>query len=433
MRDPHHWSVPALLGDAPVICTRLGIAPNNVSFRLGVLRTHMLAGVFVHAIARRCQATPTVYVRFDDTDSLRTGGNETAGLLAEVREVAQVPISPVPLHIGDGAQELFQSRRASRYQQALSLLRDLGVTQFHDGVECVSLLSIDQKLEAAGQDPNEIVSTSLVNINRVQVEHPRDLVPLTRGNGLPLWHLASVVDDVDLGVNIVVRGTDKVNAVAIQERLRWVLTGGRQRVSYIFLPRLMEADRSQSRISHLLSTGLRPSSIRWYLMEPFLRLNPAQIPWSFAEIVPLLRTLNVGLRDSEFDLTRLRAMDRKVSAQMSPEDSRRELNAVVGDENPRVVDVLATLWRRPLADQIHLYEALTATDVQFAPAPQDARASIGWLTDYLNGAPQGIAPSGVRWVLTGQTVGPPVDNLVSVMSAVMARRRLVSAERILAS
>jgi glutamyl/glutaminyl-tRNA synthetase len=49
----------------------------------------------------------------------------------------------------------------------------------------------------------------IVNTAGGQHQHPAPLVPLTRADGSALWHLATVIDDMDLDINLIVRGTDK--------------------------------------------------------------------------------------------------------------------------------------------------------------------------------------------------------------------------------
>jgi hypothetical protein len=129
-----------------------------------------------------------------------------------------------------------QTLRRSRYDQALQQLRghDLLVQQ-DDGGWSLSLDLIDAHLRGYGTEPADLVTGSLINLKYVPINYPNREVPLTRHDGSPLWHLATVVDDLDLGVNLIVRGTDKINAVAVQERLRCALSGGAARTAYVFI------------------------------------------------------------------------------------------------------------------------------------------------------------------------------------------------------
>lgn len=46
---------------------------------------------------------------------------------------------------------------------------------------------------------------------------------ISRTGNMPLYNLASIVDDIDMGVNLVVRGVDHIKNTAIQQVLMWLL------------------------------------------------------------------------------------------------------------------------------------------------------------------------------------------------------------------
>lgn len=413
------------------IRTRLGIAPNHVSFRAGVFRTHLLTALFAHAAARQLSTTASVFIRLDDTDRARTGFVETSGLVKEITDVGDIPIASIPGSIPSRDGALRQSERSDRYRKAIAQLDADGLTLSREGAIYLSLSKIDHLLAKHGINPSSLVQDSLINISAVPVEHGEEQVPLTRADGSALWHLASVTDDIDLKISLIVRGTDKINSVAVQERLRWILTRGEQSVGYMFVPRLMELDRALSRISHLLAEGVRPSTLRWFLAESFIDLLGHRPPESFAELVPVMRQRLPALRDSTFDHARLISMDRKLSATLSPTTAAIELGRVVGQDSPSALAFVANEFRRPLLEQRRLYSGLTEREITFDQAPSDMSSGLTWLEAYLANSMTTPPPPVVRWILTGRSIGPGVDAILGQMSYELINRRLEAVKEIL--
>ncbi|MBQ0892777.1 hypothetical protein KBX37_06620 [Micromonospora sp. U56] len=175
-----------------------------------------------------------------------------------------------------------------------------------------------------------------------------------------------MVDDLDLGINVIVRGTDKIDAVGIQHRLR-LLLGGQAPVCYLFLPKLREPMGSPVRIADLTSTCIRPSSIRWYVAEPYL--IEGRPPHTFWHVLDRLRPVLPAPRDSYFDPARLAALDRKMSAVLDRRTAARDLTHHVGAARPDLIERVCAEWRRPLAEQVATYQRLTR---QRVPQPRAA-------------------------------------------------------------
>jgi glutamyl/glutaminyl-tRNA synthetase len=372
-----------------------------------------------------------VYARFDDTNAERSGGIGTEGLLNEIQQVAQIPLSELPPSLETQGLAIQQSHRRGRYLEVLRRLESLGLAREHENAVSIFIPELDRQIFLAGANPARLVTDSLVNVAHVPVDHPRDYVPLLRSDGTPLWHLATVVDDIDLGINLVVRGTDKMNAVAIQERLRWILTKGQQSVAYIFVPRLIEFDREASRVVNLLASGIRSSSLRWYLSEPFCSSSQKRLPETFSELVQVVRRTELMLRDAKFDAQRLAALDRKMSGQLSTTSLKQDLIDHVGQENLSIIDFIAQGWRRPLADQLRLYKDMTSREVSLEQAPPDAALAIEWMTSYLSGICLSPIPYSVRWLITGRTEGPAPDALLSAFPPELLNQRLEAGRKAL--
>lgn len=407
------------------VCTRLGVAPNHPSFRVGVLRTHLLSAMFAHALGGHLRVPVSVYLRWDDTNRRRTGAVPTDGLLAELRDVALIPLRVPPPAISGGEPALRQSRRRSRYQEALSRLVSLGVVFESAGTWSLDVRAADALIAEAGDDPDSLARSAAVNVTGVPSRPATASVRLTRGDGSVLWHLSSVVDDIDLEVNLVVRGTDKLSSVATQERVRWLLTGGERRPGYLFVPRIVESDRQVSRVAYQLAQGVRPAALRWFMAEICLTDDTAcRPPQDFADLVRLVRPILPRPHDSAFDVRRLHALDRKLSPVLDPRLATAEILTGFTSPDRRAGSWVARNHRRSLMEQRRLYAALVGDPIGYDPPPRDAGDALSWLSAWLRRSACGQAPNAVAWVLTGLRHGPPAEALLGRMSEALIRARL---------
>ncbi|MUL43656.1 hypothetical protein FZ103_21235 [Streptomonospora sp. PA3] len=401
--------------------TRLGVSPNHSSFRVGVLRTHLLTALFAHAFAEHTGATAQVRVRWDDTDAARTGRKHESPLLDELRHVAQIPIT------GAGSR---QSEGTPRYRRALARLQESGVVRGEGGAVTLDVAATDRVLRSRGQDPQTATAQAALN-TRVGLAPAEAQVRLVRSDGRALWHLASVVDDLHQRTTLIVRGSDKINATAIQVRL-FQLLGADVPPAFLFVPRLEENDRRRSRIAALLEAGIRPAALRWYLVEPFLAPARGPGPHSFADLLARLRH-RVPLRpDARFDLPRLAAMDRKLSAALHTSVAREELVRAGASADPHVLDWVATHYRRPLPHQLRLC-SLLGGEPAFGAPPEEAAEAIVWLEQALGGGAETRAPAppGLAWVLTGRDEVPGLGPEVARLPSKLVAARLAAARQAL--
>lgn len=316
---PKPWTEhPAIQRLAGPIRTRLGVSPHHSSVQVGALRTHLLTAVLAHAAAHARGTRAEILLRWDDTDRTRASRDHELALIHELTDAADIP-----LHVSGGtAAQLRQSERQPVYQRALEHLNQLGLTRAaREGGTVLDLGAIDELLAGRGIDPDDRARRSLVNIRRAPAPQHSTL-RLTRSDGTALWHLATVVDDIDTNINLIVRGTDKIDATSIQERLRAVLTPHHQ-VAYLFLPRLITAPGSPKiRVRDTLANSVSPEALRWFLTENYLvSEEPAT---TFDQIVERLRPVLPRPRDGRIDVQRLAAHGRKVSA------SHRRTDAPLG-------------------------------------------------------------------------------------------------------
>ncbi len=426
MTDLRAWFThPAIATVSPEsVRTRLGVSPNHASFRVGVLRTHLLTALLAHRAAQRLGVRARVAVRWDDSDSLRSRDKYRSRLLRELTRVAQIPVE-------DEQQVFRQSQRGDRYQQALRRLDVQGLLVTRRGLPCLDVAATDRFMNAQGVCPRALTASVAVNTTTV-LDPAQETVPLMRSDGRALWHMATVVDDIEQRTTLIVRGTDKRDATPVQVRLYWALAGGMRPPAHLFLPKLLEPGPVVPRIADLLGRGIRPSTLRYFFAEPYLdQPQPAARPVGFSELVDQIRTVLPRHGDGLLDERRLRSLDRKVSVTLAPEVAGQELRERCPGSPPHVITWIAQRYPRPLSQQVRLCRALTDVEIEHAPPPAQAEEALRWMDAWTYGRAKGPPPHPVRWVLTGQRDGPRASELLEVFPPELAAVRLASARQAL--
>lgn len=418
------WDHPAVAAQGPLLRGRIGVAPNHPSFRLGVLRTHLLSSTLLATAAKRTGRAFATSVRWDDTDADRTSAIDVSELRRQLVVTAGIRFctSADPY---DPGTELRQSTRHSEYAAGLERLRELGVVSMSGLSASLDVAAADSALARAGVDPEALARSVVVNPSAPAAIGERATVRLTREDGRALWHLATVVDDIALGVNVIVRAADKLSAVAVHERIRQLLAPGSTPVAYLFVPRLIEVGSIQPRVASVLAGGVRARSLRAYLAEPFCEPTPRPLQ-NFDAIVAATRSRLPALVDGRVDLARLAAIDRKVSsAADSPASELAEFAARQVD--PDIVWVTRA-WARPLPAQLDFLDAVTGRRRGADEAPSDISDATEWLARWLKGPVVTHPPPGVRWLLTGHRSGPSANDLLNHLGRERAARLLNNAE-----
>lgn len=414
---------PALItASSEGVRTRLGISPNHASFRVGVLRTHLLTALLAHSAAQRLGVSAHVSVRWDDSDSLRSRDEHRPRLFRELTRVTQIPVK----------DEAFrQSRRGDRYRQALRRLDARGLLVMRRGLVCLDVAATDRLIAAQGTCSKALTASVAVNATTA-LTPAQATVPLMRGDGRALWHLVTVVDDIEQRTTLIVRGTDKRDATPVQVRLYWALNEGRRPPAHLFLPKLLEPGPGVPRISNLLEQDVRPSTLRYFLAESYLgQPQPTALPVSFSALVDQVRAVLPRHGDSLLDERRLRSLDRKVSVTLAPEVAKQELGDRCPGASPRVTTWIIRCYPRPLSQQVRLCRALTDIEIDHASPPEQAEEAWWWLEAWARGTAKGPPPHPVRWVLTGQRDGPRASKLLEIFPPHLVPLRLLAARQAL--
>ncbi|MCP4923327.1 MAG: glutamate--tRNA ligase [bacterium] len=175
-------------------------------------------------------------------------------------------------------------------------------------------------LEEQGKKPHwrfKLEETKIQWVDGVQGEvnfepgHLSDPI-LLRENGIPLYTLTSVVDDVELGITHVIRGADHVANTAVQLQLCAALGVAPDRFTFAHFPLLTDSEGAKlsKRFKSLSLQDLRAQEIAPEALSAFLMaLGTSQAP----EISP-----NIEALSTHFDLN--------VYGKSSPKFSEEELH-----------------------------------------------------------------------------------------------------------
>ena len=281
--------------------TRLRFAPSPTGYiHAGNLRVALVNWLFAR------QTGGQFLLRIDDTDLERSKSEYTAAIEEDLRWLGL-----------NWDEEAHQSHRFAEYAKAADKLRAMG--RLYACYETPDELDIQRKqlaarglppvynraglkltdeqktaFESEGRKPHyrflledkEVVWEDLIRGPvKMRATTMSDPV-LLRGDGVPVYTLASVVDDGDLGITHVVRGEDHVSNTAVQVQLWEALGYPVPQFAHMALLKTKEGELSKriggNNIRQLRESGMLPMAINSLLarlgtsesIEPFLSLKP---------------------------------------------------------------------------------------------------------------------------------------------------------------
>jgi glutamyl-tRNA synthetase len=237
-----------------------------------------------------------------------------------------------------------QTGRRARHDEALEQLRASGAVYENEGATWLR----------TGAD--DVVFDDIVyGENRTPVGGQKDFV-VARSDGSPVYHLAVVVDDHDMGVTHVVRGVDHLpntwKHILLQEAL------GFERPQYAHLPLLNGPDGKK------LSKRFDAASLLWlreqgYLPEAVINYL-ALLGWGYDdsttfftrdELVERFSLERVSKNPAVFDEAKLRWMNGHYLRELDVDDLKARLEDFTGrDDIPRVAVEIAQEKMQTLAD-----------------------------------------------------------------------------------
>ena len=237
-----------------------------------------------------------------------------------------------------------QASRRQRHEEAVQQLRASGAAYEHEGA---TWLRTGEK---------DVVFEDIVyGENRTPVSGQKDFV-VARSDGSPLYHLAVVVDDHDMGVTHVVRGVDHLpntwKHILLQEAL------GFERPQYGHLPLLHGPDGKK------LSKRYDAASLLWlrdagYLREAVINYlailgwgwDDATEMFTIDELVERFSLERVNKNPAVFDELKLRNFNGRYLRAMDVDDLRARIEEFLGRSDiPREAVEIAQEKMQTLAD-----------------------------------------------------------------------------------
>jgi glutamyl/glutaminyl-tRNA synthetase len=240
----------------------------------------------------------------------------------------------------------------------------------------------------------------------------------------PLYHLAVVVDDHDMGVTHIIRGEDHISntprQILIQEAI------GATRPVYAHLPLLLGADKSKlSKRKHgaavwvdtYKNAGILPEALINYLA--LLGWNPGTEKeiFTLAELIKDYDLSKVHKGGAIFDEKKLQWINRKHIDLLSPEEKLKLVAKEFDTTVEPTLDTSKISWKEtPLAETIaHLEKSLTLLSDKEA------------LMSYAESAGKGNVLWPLRYALSGQEKSPDPFTLITLLGEEESKKRVEKA------
>jgi len=236
-----------------------------------------------------------------------------------------------------------------------------------------------------------------------------DGITLLREDGTATYHLASVVDDADFGITLVVRGSDHRPNESLHRRLHEAL--GTQPPEYVHHGLIVGDDGKKlskraegATVASLREAGIPAEAVRAYLEE-----------------------LGLPRHDVRYDLARIRRLAVEAIGAMSDEDLAARVDVPV-EVAPAI---------RGARD---LKEARAYAQAVLAPEPvhltEEARPTLERFRELVNGDGREVVRElkavgadlrALRLALTGRDTGPELATIVDALPREEALRRIDAA------
>ncbi|WP_025841147.1 glutamate--tRNA ligase [Asaia platycodi] len=269
---------------------------------------------------------------------------------------------------------------------------------------------------------------------------------LVRADGTVLYTLASVVDDMELGITHIIRGEDHITNTGVQLDIIEALGGRPNRFTFAHLPLLL--DEGGGKLSKrfdalslraLRHDGMEPQSVVSYLAKIGSSDDP--VPMTLEQSIASFDLSHISKSAARFDMQHLLGLNRRLLHGLSFEDVKSRLpegadeafwNAISG--NVDLTGEIAFWWDvvqgeispPTLSDEA----AFLAQAEQTLPeAPLTADSWKLWTTALkeVSGRKGKALFHPLRLALTGEEAGPELHALLPLMGHARVIRRLQEA------
>ncbi len=461
---------------------RFRFAPSPTGFlHVGGART----ALYNWALAKRLGGT--FVLRIEDTDEARNRPEWTQGI---IDALAWIGVAAT-----DAAFEgpYFQSTYAHAhiaaahrlFESGMAYYCDLTSEQIQERAKANDKPGYDgySRDRALGAAPGRVLrfrvpagSTVVHDLVRGDVTFENDTIEdfvLLRGNGSPMFHLANVVDDIEMRITNVVRAEEHLPNTPKQQML-WQALGAEPPV-WAHVPLLVNEQRKKLS-KRRDKVALEQYRDEGYLAEAMVNylMTLGWAPQGDTEIVPFsdiqrdFRLEDVNHSPAYFDLKKLAAFNGEYIRMMPLDDfitacepylyaadvpwpadrfdaamfrSMAELvqtRVVTLADVPGMVDFL--FQAEPVVDEAAWAKATgtPAAAATYADTVDAFAALPSWDAESLKAALEAVgerhelklgkAQAGVRVAVTGRSVGPPLFESIELLGSVETLRRLRSRE-----
>lgn len=270
-----------------------------------------------------------------------------------------------------------------------------------------------------------------------------------REDGTPLYHLCSVIDDVDFGITHVVRGEDHVSNTATHVQMFEAIQGKAPNFAHLSLISDAEGGKLSKRIGSLSvkdiqnEEGLEPMSV----VSLMARLGTSDPIEAFTSMDKLLKTFDFSKfsrSTPKFDPDELVRLNSKILHETSFDDVQVRL------ANMGLQDIDETFWNaiRPNIEKLedaatwwnmvhgNVTPTIDTEDKEFAaqasdllpPAPWDEKTWNEWVgkVKEATGRKGKTLFMPLRKALTGMEHGPELADLLPLLGEEKAKKRLAA-------
>ncbi len=281
---------------------RVRFAPSPTGFlHIGGARTALFNWLYAR------HTGGTFILRIEDTDAARNTQEAVEVILNGLRWLGldwdEGPVSGDATGASKGDRgPYFQSQRSANYKRRVEELMSKGLAYEQEG-------AIKFKMQ---REPVVIPDLVVGKVTRELTDREKlepDFV-IVRSDGLPVFHLVNVVDDLEMGITHVIRGEDHLSNTAKHIALFRAL--GAEPPLYAHIPLILNKDGSKmskrdkgSSLMSYVEEGYAPESVVNYLCllgwSP--KGNREKVPIN--EVVQLFDLPQILRHNARFDLNKL--------------------------------------------------------------------------------------------------------------------------------
>ncbi len=311
--------------------TRIAPSPTG-NFHLGTARTALFNYLFAHKNGGE------FICRIEDTDKARSTKEFEANILSSLTTLGLTLDGPIT----------HQSERTEIYKQKLEELIKSGKAYLSQETEGESKEVI--RLKNPG---SKITFTDLIHDEVTFDTTELGDIVIAKSVTEPLFHLAVVIDDAEMGITHVIRGEDHISntprQILIQEAL------GYPRPQYAHIPLILAPDRSKlskrqgaTAVSDYLAMGYLPSALINFLA--LLGWSPQagkegteQEVFTLAELVERFSLEAIQKSGAIFNLDKLNWLNREHLRRLSTEEQVNYVARALPDVDKNILSKITPI------------------------------------------------------------------------------------------